>query len=349
VIVLDRSKNDASVALDFMRAAAAQIVCVGHALNFSFIGTSTLLPNFGVVLFFILSGFVIAATLTGKSSNPAYGPIDFGIERFARIYTAYLPALVFIAIADYAMAWVGHPLPGDSISLRTLLGNLVLRENLPGWPSVPTFGSAGQLSSVALEFHIYFLVGAVFFLVKARSILLCVIVIVLVWKIPASFAVGVPGTDRALFIVWLAGFAAFYIVAAAEHDRKLWLVALAGLVASSWWWARHRTEVDSELANLPALAAAFLSLMIVAKQQHMIPAKAAAVVRFFADYSYSLFLIHLTVVKLIYAMPIDRGIAIPLAILASNVLAIPFALVFEQRYRAVANAIKGQIAKLASR
>ncbi|MCK1681768.1 acyltransferase [Bradyrhizobium sp. 147] len=343
MIVLDRSENDTSVALDFMRAAAAQIVCIGHALNFAAIGPSTLLPNFGVVLFFLISGFVIAATLSAKSADPSYGPIEFGIDRFARIYTAYLPALVLIAVADYSMAWSGHQLPGDSISLRTLFGNLVLRENMPAWPGVSTFGSAGHLTSVALEFHIYLLVGAVFFLLKARAVWLCIAVIFFVWQIPASYAIATPRTDRALFIVWLVGFAAFYIASATSNHGPLRRAAVPLFAVCFAWWAWHRTDVDAELINIPALGAAFLCLVIITQQRSELSAKAADLIRFFADYSYSLFLIHLTIIKLVYALPLERKIAIPIAIIVANAAAVLFALAFERHYRMVASAIKVRI------
>lgn len=346
MIVLDRSKNDTSATLDFMRAAAAQIVCVGHAFNFAEIGASTLLPNFGVVLFFLISGFVIAATLSNRSSDPAYGPVEFAIERFARIYTAYLPALALIAISDYAMSWAGNPLPGDSISLTTLFGNLILRENLPGWPSVSTFGSAGHLTSVALEFHIYLFVGAVFFLLKARGVPLCLFVIFLIWKVPAAYASATPGTDRALFLIWLVGFATFYMASSASRDRSLRLAAILLLIASLARWAWHRTSVDADWSNIPALGLAFLCLIILTQGLSWISPKTTAAMRFFADYSYSLFLIHLTIIKLIYVLPLDRRAAIPLAIVLSNALAILFAAAFERHYRVVANAIKVRVGLL---
>ena len=76
---LDRNKNDSSVALDLVRAIAAQVVCVGHAWNLSYEnGTPfqlainenvTYLPYVGVMGFFVLSGFVIAHTLFSKTST----------------------------------------------------------------------------------------------------------------------------------------------------------------------------------------------------------------------------------------------------------------------------------------
>jgi hypothetical protein len=38
MLKLDRKANDTSLALDLLRAVAAQMVCVGHAINFGGVG-----------------------------------------------------------------------------------------------------------------------------------------------------------------------------------------------------------------------------------------------------------------------------------------------------------------------
>jgi peptidoglycan/LPS O-acetylase OafA/YrhL len=339
-MILNRSKNDASAVLDLIRAVAAQTVCIGHAINFSQDIRSTMLPSAAVVAFFLISGFVIAHTLISRSNDPSYGPVQFAIDRFARIYTAYLPALLLIALADYAMAFAGHPLPGDPIGIRTLAGNLMLRENMPGWPGVTTFGSAGHLSSVALEFHIYLFVGAAFFLLRGQAVLLCAAVIAVLWRTIAAYSVATPGTDSSLFLVWLAGFSAYFVAGQAANARGLRLALIAMLIGLSVLWAANRTEVDAELVNIMPLSLAFLCLMAVSQYQAAIPATLAGVIRFFADYSYSLFLIHLTIIKLIYAAPISKSVAIPLAIVVANIAAIGFAFAFERNYRKVASLIR---------
>ena len=86
---LERSKNDTSVALDLLRAIAAQMVCVGHAINFFAwdrrLTRLPLLQNVGVLLFFLISGFLITYTLFERSRDPGYGFWQFCVERFARI------------------------------------------------------------------------------------------------------------------------------------------------------------------------------------------------------------------------------------------------------------------------
>ena len=106
-------------------------MCIGHAFNFANGAPITSAPNVGVLMVIILSGFVIAHTLATKSIS---GQFRFGRLRnrtVLTIYTAYLSALFMIAACDYAMQYLGHPLPGDPTDLKTLLGNLTMRQGLP--------------------------------------------------------------------------------------------------------------------------------------------------------------------------------------------------------------------------
>jgi peptidoglycan/LPS O-acetylase OafA/YrhL len=96
-----RSKeNDTSLTLDLLRAVAAQMVCVGPAIIFFVSGSRPqwlpVMQNIGVLFFFLISGFVIAATLSRRSGDPDYGFLRFFVDRFARIYSGLLPALVLI-------------------------------------------------------------------------------------------------------------------------------------------------------------------------------------------------------------------------------------------------------------
>jgi peptidoglycan/LPS O-acetylase OafA/YrhL len=103
MLSLDPKENDTSLMLDLLRAGAAQMVCVGHAVRFFAGGFNQPWPlphNTGVVLFFILSGFLITYTLIERSKDPSYGFGTFLIERTARIYSGLIPALLLVIIVD---------------------------------------------------------------------------------------------------------------------------------------------------------------------------------------------------------------------------------------------------------
>lgn len=341
---LDSSKNDTSVTLNFIRAGAAQMVCVGHAVNLSG-GGYTYLPNVGVMLFFILSGFVIAHTLSTKSASEDYGIAAFGIERFARIYVAFFPAIIIIAVADHVMEFLGLPLPGGPNDLNTLFGNLIMRQGHPSDWSVTTFGSAGHLKSIALELHIYFFVGAIFFLLKGRNVIGCAIVALMFSRFPLAYVASDHSTDHSLFVTWLAGFAGYYVVRSMNPQREHTVLFSGAFVMAVWYWARHRTFLnDYELSNLAPFAIGFFALVIVTQGLRTIPASMARAINFAADYSFSLFLLNMTVIKIVMTAPITSPISKAiLAVLLTNVLAIGFAVAFEHHYRWFADRLKASL------
>ncbi len=69
--------------LNFIRAAAAQIVLIGHASGYFMAGMERdgHLETFGVLVFFLLSGFLITSSVLQKLDRPEYG---FGLYRFDR-------------------------------------------------------------------------------------------------------------------------------------------------------------------------------------------------------------------------------------------------------------------------
>ena len=70
--------SETSLYLDLIRAAASQFVCIGHAISFfgvlSWMGPPNFfyIQNFGVVVFFILSGFIITHTILTNRARPEY-------------------------------------------------------------------------------------------------------------------------------------------------------------------------------------------------------------------------------------------------------------------------------------
>lgn len=338
---LEKSKNDTSVTLDFLRALAAQVVCVGHAMNFGETGY-TYVPNDGVLLFFVLSGFLIAYTLDSKSRSDSYSLIDFAIERFARIYAAYLPALLLIGVVTVLARGFGLVMSADPTDLKTYLGNLVMQQNVPCCLRVTTFGTAGHLTSVAVEFHIYFFVGAIYFLLRGKGVLLCCIVAVLFSRMPLAYFSAIAGSDRSLFVLWLLGFASYYIAKSVSDYRSRASFFLFSFFACFAVWVKQRTPGDdANLGQYPMFIFSFFCIVMVSQSFRLISVQLGAWITKIADYSFSLFLVHLTILRVIFALFPGPSVTRTLcAIAASNIFAIVFAWLFERRYPGVASAIK---------
>jgi peptidoglycan/LPS O-acetylase OafA/YrhL len=175
------------------------------------------------------------------------------------------------------------------------------------------------------------------------------IIAVLFSTFPLGYVWSIPGSDRALFVMWLAGLAAYYVASSVKLDQSQSILAAVAFVGLIWFWAAHRTPNDYDLSNYPAFALAFLALIICTQGIRSMPEPVSRFIRFAADYSFSLFLVHLTIVKIILLLPLAAPIKITLAITIANLVAIGFAFAFEQRYRLVATYLKGMLARGAAR
>jgi hypothetical protein len=120
-----------SIFLDIVRLLSAQFVFFGHLLSFSYgsealIGGRIPIQNLGVVVFFILSGYLICRTL------PKYVDFkEFFIDRFARIYVTLVPCLLVIAILDYFMKANGNFSYVSAYTFTTWIGNLFMLQDYP--------------------------------------------------------------------------------------------------------------------------------------------------------------------------------------------------------------------------
>lgn len=347
---LDRTKNDSSALLDLLRALAAQMVCVGHTWNLTFASSGgaqqTLVPDIGVLLFFVLSGFVIAFTLHDRTKADDYSLVNYVVERFARIYAAYAPALFVIAALDYiavalGLAWF------QLDSIESFLRNLLMLQGYPGALGGGTFGSAGQLNTIAIEFHIYFFVGGLFFFCKGRNQLAGLLLAIAAASAPLYHFAERPNASHALFVLWLLGFGGYFVAISMKMNRVTTVTCAVLSVFLFWQWrVAHVRGDESALAAQPYFALWFVSVVIAAQGQLWL-LRLQPVIRFFANYSYSLYLIHYTIVKIIVGlMGSPLWVSFVLAILISNLAAWLFAAMTEFRHRQLARWMLRRLAPL---
>ena len=227
-----RLPETASVTLDLVRAVAAQAVVVGHAAVF-FSVLSILRPpnipyiqNVGVVVFFLLSGYLISYTVFRKSHDPGYRFRVFAIERFARIFSGFIPGLVFILAIDLltvAVSPVAYRYAGQ-LRADVFVSNLLMLQDssLGRWISsaihapdeisalmVP-FGSGRPLWTIAIEWWIYLIFGWVTLVIRRdpRSprgwIMASVFAVIPLYNL-------VDGRGHSLTLTWLLGAGAFWL------------------------------------------------------------------------------------------------------------------------------------------
>ncbi|MBH5387015.1 acyltransferase family protein [Bradyrhizobium diversitatis] len=338
MVILEKNKNDTSSIIDLLRALAAQAVCVGHAIMFF---RSDLMPsslplmqNVGVLVFFVLSGFLIAYTLQRKAADPDYGFFRYALERFARIYSGLVPSLAFVMLCDAII--------GQRDSFLSLLANLLMNEGYRGifpnaLPREP-FGSAHQLWTLAIEWHIYLSVGAAFFLFLRRGRMAILVLILLFYGQTSSHylwgAYQADGVGRGLFSLWLGGAATYLLISRLHIGREAALL-LALAAFSILLVQTHRGEEYSFLVYA-LLLVAFVGLVSWSQRTNGISKVASERIRFFADYSLTLYLTHHSLMVLMKAFQPEAGaMGLVVAVIASNLAAICLAEIGEKQHRRI--------------
>ncbi len=226
-----------STYLDFARAIAAFAVLYGHSSKYFLAGGltgRTEIESAGVMVFFLLSGFLISYTVFQKLSSPDYGFRNFFIDRFSRIYIAYIPALIFVWLIDsYTRTLPVNILPDrvavltqfqnmyKHFDLTTWIGNVFMLQNYPVFQVLrralhtdsslftTPFGSDTPLWTVAIEWWLYMLFGyVVLCLGRARRFprLPQLALLGFLSVVPFYYLIG--GPVDCLTLLWLIGLVA---------------------------------------------------------------------------------------------------------------------------------------------
>ena len=176
--------------LDLARWLAAAIVFLGHLRNPLFLGYGSLPAGArgplismwyfitgwhdeAVIVFFVLSGYLVGAMGLAKASAGRFHAIEYAIDRATRIFLPYVPALVLTACLDLAggalFAGTGfytheQPMIREKMAIdafqsfltpQIFLSNLAMLQTI--W--TPSFGSNQPLWTISLEFWFYVVFG----------------------------------------------------------------------------------------------------------------------------------------------------------------------------------------------
>jgi peptidoglycan/LPS O-acetylase OafA/YrhL len=186
-----------SLYLDAVRFLAAVLVLLTHYVQFGLVGGSAagFLPMAGheaVIVFFVLSGFVIAYSTLSRQVSPR----DYAAARLSRIYSVALPVvLLAFACAAVVAQLFGPGLSPDYVLHKAyiylplhllFMGNMWQLSEVPPW--------LGPYWSLGYEAWYYVLFGALCFLRGRRRLL------------GAALVLAVMGYQMwLLFPVWAAG------------------------------------------------------------------------------------------------------------------------------------------------
>jgi peptidoglycan/LPS O-acetylase OafA/YrhL len=296
-----------SLYLDVLRLLAALEVFFFHLANFKVLGIEPAAWNrFGheaVVIFFVLSGFVIRHAADGRNSDFR----SFAISRISRIYSVAIPCLALTWLFDVIGLQLNTALYAElttdgSSLLRLAIGALMLNET---WVSVQMLSNTPYWS-ISYEFWYYFIFAALFYW-KGYQRWLGVIV----------FAAIAGPRILLLFPIWILGWIAYRETMSLRFPKGLaWLLFLQPVLVfiiyeqfklislnqmmwepklgyefwrNSLHWSRY---VLTDMMLGLSIALHLIGAKSLDRPLELLLSWAKAPIRYFAGQSFTLYLLH---------------------------------------------------------
>ncbi len=303
-----------SIVIAFVRAFAAIEVAAAHLRALFYPGTRTIadpalwyqgfafITGFGhqaVLLFFVISGWLVGGSLLDKWTQPD-ALANYAVDRATRLWTVLIPVFVLSLLlgifqGDVDMHAVDYASLGD-FSALTLFGNLAGLQTI----AVPTFGANFPLWSLANETWYYCMFPLLVVLVRtprlARRIGCLLMLAVLLKCLPTILLL--------YFMIWLLGAACSRIqIDCGRGMRALLIVAALG--ASAYF---RLTGMNDDLAVAsfgPDLVISVLFLLILCSLRNVAPPtgslsrRVAAGGRYLAEFSFTVYVLHVPLIYLL--------------------------------------------------
>jgi peptidoglycan/LPS O-acetylase OafA/YrhL len=331
----------ASVSLDLLRGLAAILVLVDHWRNLFFLNyhelrvhrlffavpyTLTAAAHEAVVIFFVLSGFLIGGTVRRAIERGEWSWTSYLTHRLVRLWIVLLPGLMLCFLLDrvgLAFAASRSLFPGDAAENDTVsafVGNLFFLQGV----FVPAFGSDGPLWSLANEFWYYILFPlgllAVFPSTRPRTRLFSAALFLVL-------CLGLRTTLLPLFPLWLLGAALFGLPRPPLGALLRWLAVAAYVPIVFLCTYLHGILGIVSDYILGAATATLMWTLLCASQTAPAGAGKVRFSRGLARFSYTLYVVHFPLLMLIAAVvvgdrrwaPTSVHIAAGLGILAVTV------------------------------
>ena len=309
--------------LDALRGLAAFAVLIGHyTSNYHrlYRHDEDLLFRFpwagyGVLLFFMISGFVIL-----MSAERVKGAADFAWARFSRLYPAY-----WAAIAVTFAVLMLFPLPGRQPSGRLALVNLSMLQHVIGVGNVD-----GVYWTLHVELYFYAIIFVLLLRRWVRFTEFALLGLVALAAIDYAFFHGVKSVwaDRVRHVLILDNAFAFLIGVMLYRSLKgprLWHAAVVGACLVYTYFCNPRLDFY--------MAAAFTALMFFTTRGYLKFLEWSPLV-FLGTISYALYLTHqnigYVIIRAGYKAGLGSNLSIALATAAALALAVAITFLVER-------------------
>lgn len=315
------------VYIDLLRGLAALAVVLGHTRavmntpwgqsEHTLLGAMWVLlsshGNVAVVIFFVLSGYMVGGAILGQIAGGKWSWSLYGVTRMTRLYMVLIPALFITlgfdfagrCLAPAADVYAGHGDNGMSLlkdplqahSLRTFLGNLAFLQDILS----PVYGSNGSLWSLSYEFWYYLLFPCLCLAINPiPGSRMGTRVMYLLLFSGMAWLIGTKGLW--LMIPWMAGALVSYA-----------LSRFRNLKPKSWWrWAAWGFLVivvplpsvlkTTGLIGVPVIIGACLVLWVEAQASQATTPLLRKTAEQLSDVSFTLYATHLPLLVFIHAI-----------------------------------------------
>jgi peptidoglycan/LPS O-acetylase OafA/YrhL len=308
----------ASVILDLLRGIAALLVFGEHWRNFFFVDfpeltvsqrwayalpyTLTAAGHQAVVVFFLLSGFLISGSVFRMLDHDRWTWRGYATHRLLRLWIVLVPGLLLCAMWDsfgvsllatralYFGDAANHLMHDVAYQRRAsyFFGNLLFLQG----KTVPTFGSNVALWSLANEFWYYVLFPLALIATWKSQRIITRVVCGLLFVAICSW---LRGSFLPVFPIWLAGVLVFRLPRIPLSTRARWLaVALyVPIVLAPTVFRLHINVLLSDY--LLTVATGSLLWVLLSATSKAENSRTVSAIRFLARGSFSLYVVHVPV------------------------------------------------------
>ena len=331
----------ASDSLDLIRALAACAVMVGHLRALFFVDFRHLshkswplealyfLTGFGhqaVIVFFVLSGFLISSTVIRSHVLGKWSWRDYTFNRATRLYVVLIPGLLLGFFGDRLGSWLfvakgiyaqplsdlGPAVPLQNLTPGNLLGNLFFLQTI----LCDTFGSNAPLWSLANEFWYYVLfpVALAACLAWARRRLRFAIPFTCL----AIFIAAFVGRGILIgFLIWLAGCGLVFLYSRVQIRSRfgpVGLLCFASVLSGVTFAVARVLQQDPLHSDLEVgFVFTFFLFALLQFAVRRKPSPYSALMHRFAGFSYSLYVLHFPFLLFFrtWLVPVERWYPTP--------------------------------------
>lgn len=299
-----------SLYLDLVRFSAAMVVFFGHVARQTFtdgfLWQAATYMDTAVIVFFVLSGYVIAHVLDEKERTPG----AYVIARVSRLYSVVVPALIVTAVcdgiglaADPALYYGPAEYASNEIGLR-YLATLFFANQFWIWSHGMEAGTNVPFWSLSFEVTYYIAIGLLVFTKGAIRVVLCGLLAALVGPTIMAFAP-----------IWFLGFGLYHGLHGVQLARVPALAfACAGLVllgctplvrsATATVWPIGDHNIVASYYDALSFALHLVGMLSLGPLLVTLLGRSEAPIRWLGSLTFALYLFHRPIFWVLSALPI---------------------------------------------